>query len=337
MEKKRDNEQRLINLITNILGESDCRVNKCFESDAEIVKFGDSYLLFTMDEFSSEDMLLCDNPYTFGWNMAIGGISDILACGGIPLFYAHAITVDKNWDEQFIKGLFQGVLSVLKKSNTAFIGGDVGEGNEWRYTVSIIGKLDGKPIMRKGGDAFDIIYISGEIGSGNLQAALKLYPNEHSNIIPAFNLRLKESVLIREYATSCIDTSDGVFNALNTISQINNTGYIVENLPYIKDGLALTKRLSLPKTLLFLAEAGEYELLFTIKQDDEQEFLQKATANGFLFYRLGQIISSPARILFEDGQKIDLEGLNISARDYNTTEEYLSKIMDKLSGGLVVW
>ncbi len=327
-----NNEQRLINLITNILGETDCRINKCFESDAEIVRFGEGYLLFTMDEFSSEDMLNAHNPYTLGWNMAIGGISDILACGGIPLFYAHTITVDKNWDEQFVKGLFEGVLSVLKKSNTGFIGGDVGEGNEWRYTVSVIGKLDGKPIMRKGAAPGDIIYISGEIGAGNFQAALKLYPDEQSNIItPAFNLRNKESVLIREYATSCIDTSDGLFNVLNTISQINNTGYIIENLPYIQNGLALTKRLSLPKTLLFLAEAGEYELLFTIKPGKEQEFLQKAKANGVLFYRLGQTTPPPARILFEDGQKINLEGLNISARDYNSPEEYLSKIMEILT------
>ncbi|MCK4820325.1 thiamine-monophosphate kinase, partial [bacterium] len=132
---------------------------------------------------------------------------------------------------------------------------------------------------------------------------------------------------INKFATACIDTSDGVYKALTTISELNNTGYEVSDLPYIKKGIMVTKLVSLPKTLLFLGECGEYELLFTIKPDDEEEFLYAAEKNNLKFYRLGAILSdNQKQILNEDNIDINLSTLKIQARDYDDVKDYLKAI-----------
>jgi len=59
--------------------------------------------------------------------VAAGAISDISACDGVPLFYGHSMVVSKAWDDVYIKKFSQGVADVLKETETAFIGGDLGK------------------------------------------------------------------------------------------------------------------------------------------------------------------------------------------------------------------
>ncbi len=330
-------ERKIIELITSIMPESKNRVNKCFESDSELIKFGKDKLLFSLDGFSGEDMFQDRHPYNLGWNMAVGGLSDILACGGKPQFYAHSICAAENWDNKFIKNLTEGIADVLKISKTEFIGGDFGKANEWGYTAAVIGSIKGKQLTRKGASLSDVIYITGRIGIGNVQAALILYSEDtrfkkfYRSFSNKFELRIKESLLIKKYATACIDTSDGVFNALNTISELNNTGYIVKDPPYVKNGIVLAKQMSMPKSLLFLGECGEYELLFTMREKDEEEFLKRAKKKKMEFYKIGRVSPRNKKVLIEDGKEINLKGINIRARDYGDMNTYLSKLTDYIS------
>ena len=127
------------------------RANDCFESDAEIISLnGAPNGLFTTDEFSAEDLFRENDPYLLGWNIAAGAISDILACGGVPLYYAHALTVDPRWDADYLRGLGTGVRDVLQATGARFIGGDCGRFEVWRCTVSVIGWCEGAPVRRRG-------------------------------------------------------------------------------------------------------------------------------------------------------------------------------------------
>jgi len=333
-----NDEKQIINMINKIIPSGSSRLSEVFESDAEVVRIGSENFLFTMDEFSSEDMFRDTNPYILGWNIAVGAISDILACGGIPLLYAHAMTIDKNWSRKFIKKFSEGIAEAVKKSGCSFIGGDFGQADNWRYTASVFGQPNCRQVSRKGTAPGDLIYISGRIGAGNFEAALNMYAANRKlnfilkNVSTRFNLRLIESKLITEYATSCIDTSDGVFNALNSISGINQTGYMIKDLPYIKNGIIASQILSLPKTLLFLSECGEYELLFTIKQDDEKAFLKKANVQNLQFYKIGKVIpqSNKFRVLFEGNKTFMLDDLNIRGRDFDDSKEYLKQLIEWL-------
>lgn len=332
-------EREVIEMISSIMPKSEVRLNKPFESDSEVLNHHGKRLLVNVDEFSGEDLFRTGDPYSLGWNIAVGAVSDILASGGRPLYYAHSLVIDNSWDEAYIKQFSEGVAGVLKGSGTAFIGGDFGRAREWRCAVTVIGDAEGEAVLRSGASAGDLIYMTGEVGTGNFEAFLSMYRDRavighvSGTIRNRFELRIREAELIRKYATACIDTSDGVFNSLNAVADASGTGYAVQDLQYMKLGKMAAKLMSMPKALLFLGECGEYELLFTVKAEMEQEFLKIADESKLKFCKIGKVTEPSQRTLFEKNTAIDLRGLDISARDYEDRKEYIKKLIEFLNTG----
>jgi len=321
-------ERKCISIIDSVLPRGPECFAGCFDSDSEIITINGERTLFSIDSFSSEDMFRLNAPTRLGWNVAVAAMSDILACGGTPLFYGYAVEMDRSWDEAFLRRFSEGVARALKPAGVSFIGGDLGQSHEWHYTAAVIGRLEGEPVLRKGAAPGHIIYLSGKVGTGNLEAAMNLYA-KNLPYAGRFSLRLSEASVMRRYATCCIDTSDGVFAALNAISEINGTGYCVEHLPYIHRGVLMAKTFSLPESLLFFGGSGEYELLFTIEEEKEKEFLRAAKSEGLKFYRLGRMTGGkpPGRYLEERDEKIDISDIDLDARDHSSREEYIKKLI----------
>jgi thiamine-monophosphate kinase len=334
-------EKKLIEMIDRILPHDRTSQLSCFESDAQVVRLEGGDFAFSTDGFSHEDLLLETDPYRLGWNVTVGAISDILAVGGVPRFYAHAMSIGRTWDATFVERFSRGIARALEMSGVTFIGGDLGKSAEWKYVASVIGTVEGRPVLRKGASAGQGIYLSGSVGTGNLEAAISLYARTKGyaaalgRLTRKLSLRLPHARVMKKYAACAIDTSDGVFDALSTISEINDTGYIVEDLPYLRQGVTLAKILGLPKSLLFFGGCGEYELLFTVQKGTEAAFLAEAKEKGLRFHRLGMITGGrhPEKVLKEDGARFDLSGVSISARDFDTAEEYLEKLQ-AMAGGL---
>jgi thiamine-monophosphate kinase len=311
------------------------RLNRTFESDAEIIELAGQRCLFTTDEFSAEDLFREDDPYGVGWNVAAGAISDILACGGVPVYYAHALTVDERWDLKYLRQFGRGVRAVLEATGARFIGGDCGRAAQWRCTASVIGRCEHPPVLRRGAAPGQPVYLSGNIGAGNLEAALRLFAGRGGGGVRPrpgrnrFALRLRESAIIRRYASACIDTSDGVASALDTLADLNGCGYAVADLPYLRRSVRFAAQTGLPKTLLFLGGCGEYELLFTVKAGAEAGLLADAKRCGCTFHRLG-VMTSGRRVLREDGRELDLGPLRLEARDHETPQKYLEFLLQWL-------
>jgi thiamine-monophosphate kinase len=327
-------EMEIIEKILDILPKSECLQNKFFESDAEILNYNNNKLLFSIDEFSQEDFFSDDNPYELGKNVSIATISDILASGGKPLFYAHSLTIDnEKWDSKFIEAFTQGIAIILKEAMAGFIGGDLGISKLWKYTGVVIGEAK-NPITRIGAAEGNLIYMTGNIGAGNIEAAKMLYLNNNplaNNItLPRLklNLRYKESKFINEYATSCIDSSDGVLSAINTISGLNNVGFKITKLPYSEEGIKFSELISKPKCLLFMGECGEYELVFTIKKESKDTFIREANNNQLTFTQIGVIQNKHQKLLQTEDDHIDFIKYKLRARDYNNISEYLFELIN---------
>ena len=322
-------EKEIIEIMDGLLPQR--RLNRCNESDCEIIVLGGKRFLYSTDEFSAEDRFCERDPSLLGWNVAAGAISDIYACGGVPIYYAHSLTVAKTWDTAFVEGFGRGVAKALRKSGARFIGGDCGQAQAWRCCVSVIGACKGAPITRVGARPGHGIYLSGRIGAGNIQAALDVIPLGELSVSQfsgmRFPLRGKEALLIRRHASSCIDTSDGVWKAISILADINGCGYAIDALPYHRAGGLLTKAASLPQIMLFLGEGGEYELLFTVPADREREFTKEAHKNGMRFYRLG-VITENGRTAADGNDTIDLRSLKIEARGFDSTQRYLRALTD---------
>ena len=327
-------EKAYIEAIDKILPRSERQLNRCFESDAEWVLFEAGTMAVNMDAFSEEDHLAADNPYVLGWNMTVGSISDILASGGIPMYYGHCLTIGPDWDIAYVKDMAKGIGDALKAYDVAFIGGDFGRGSHWHYATTTIGRAQGKPLGRNGANVGDGIYITGQIGTGNLEAAVEIFGQNAAlksmagRFIPKYQVRRREAEYIRRYATSAIDTSDGVLNGLLTLAKGSGCGFKVSQLPYLKVGEMAAKMLKLPKELLMAGECGEYELLFTVPRANETALKNEIEKQGLSMVRIGEITGDGYMTSDIKNGVIDWAGYDISARAYQSRRAYLDAVMD---------
>jgi thiamine-monophosphate kinase len=293
-------DKEFINIINDIMPRSTLQVNKPFETDSEVMelKHDRGYLLFSTDEFSAEDMLVEQDAFALGYNIAVGSLSDIYASGGVPKYYAQSLTINGMFTTKYLKNFHKGVATVLKQANVAFIGGDFGKSSHWRCTSSVIGFAE-KIVRRSGAKVGDNVYITGKIGAGNMQA-LKMKTR--------FALRNAEAEIIRQNATSCIDTSDGVWNAINLITAQSKVGYELHDLPYETKGLELSEITGFPKEMLFFCEGGEFELLFTSPRE-------------LPFYKIGHITERSKTLEGKDISEFDL-----CAREFERVDDYIKAV-----------
>jgi len=292
-------EKEVIEIINEIMPRSSLQVNKPFETDSEVIEHENGYLLFSTDEFSAEDMLVENDAFVLGHNIAVGTLSDIYASGGVPKYYAQSLTINEMFTPKYLRDFHEGVAAVLRQADVAFIGGDFGKSPLWRCTSSAIGFAE-KALRRSGAKVGDAVYITGDIGAGNMQAL---------KIKTSFTLRNAEAEVIRQHATSCIDTSDGLWNAISLIAAQSGVGYELRDLPYDPAGLRLSKDLGYPKEMLFFCEGGEFELLFTSPLE-------------LPFRKIGRITERSKTL---DGR--DISAFDISAREFERVEDYVKAVM----------
>jgi len=193
-------------------------------------------------------------------------------------------------------GFAKGMAGILKQEQVAFIGGDFGKAKEWRAACLAVG-VSANPIKRSGARIGDNIYITGKVGAGNLMAV---------GVPCRFSPRK-----LPGNVTASIDTSDGVWNGLNTIAGQSGVGFEVSDIPYIEKGIKMCAKLRLPRELLFFCECGEYELLFT-------------SPLSLPFTKIGQIVKTGKKL---DGK--DISSFDIGARGYKRITSYIKAVKRK--------
>jgi thiamine-monophosphate kinase len=326
-------EEQVAKIMTSNLGVNPYRKTRVYAGDSELIEHGDRKFLCTIDEFSSEDLFRSFDPETLGWNLAAASMSDILASGGKPLWYMHALTPAPCWDEEYIASLSRGIAAALEQAGAFFSAGDTSFGDKWSYTASVYGTAMEKTLSRMGIQHGDQIYISGKVGLGNFEAALSLYA-EHGILSAAskllcnrFSIRSEESAALLRFARAAIDTSDGLFSSLNTLAELNGLGYSCADIPYLKLPASLSFFFGLPKELLFFGGAGEYELLAAIPADEAAEFERYCGERDLLFTRIGEFSSVPKREL--EGR--DISAMPSRAREYRNPKAYLEALKKEWS------
>jgi thiamine-monophosphate kinase len=257
-------EYELIRNIAGAFPRSNCQRNELFECDAEIVQIGDNLWGLTMDDFSpAEDLFTSEDPVKLGANLAVATLSDLLAAGAEPKFFMHSVSLPRSVEREFVDGLMEGIRTVLGSLNCAMCGGDVGTADPWRFCGFAMGPISSdRPLTRRLPQEQQTLWVTGKLGDANL-AALQETPT------PQFELRIKEAELIRSYATGCIDTSGGLFDALWILHEQNpelRFDVRMNDIPMAEgiDHAAAVK--GFPMESALLGGAGEYELLFAIPE-----------------------------------------------------------------------
>lgn len=241
------------------------------ESDAEVVQLPNgSFLAVSVDAIGDEIASgLYRDPYTIGWVTAIAGLADIAAVGAIGVLLTA--TWGRTWDAGGRARVGAGFADALRAHGTALLGGDTGRAGCTVLSVSAIGRSDTRPLSRVGALAGDILGVTGRVGGGAVLGA-RLLLGDDGSVYPedAFRpvARLMEGVRLRELASACTDTSDGLIEAVQTLAATNGLGASLGWTPAIVDEFAASYFAAqrLPLWLTWMAEIGDYELLFAVPE-----------------------------------------------------------------------
>ncbi|QLB40294.1 thiamine-phosphate kinase [Mannheimia pernigra] len=229
-------------------------------------------------------------------------LSDLASMGAEPAWISLALTlpeINHNWLAEFSEHLF----NILDHYNVDLIGGDTTKGHlSLTLTAQGIVPQD-KALFRHNAKIGDWIYVSGTLGdsAGGLQLLLNQKTdnvnwNKDESYLIQRHLRPTPRVLlgltIASIANAAIDISDGLLSDLGHILKRSRCGAVI-NLDDLPLSESLLNCYSKEKAEQFALSGGEdYELCFTVHNDNKQK-LEKALTNiGVNYTCIGQIRSA---------------------------------------------
>lgn len=263
--------------------------------DAAVIDTGaDTYTLV------STDMLVegihFDLSYVplkhLGYKAVAVNVSDIAAMNGKPLQFTVSIGLSNRFPLEAIDELYAGIKHACNNYNVDLVGGDT-TSTKTGLVISItaIGTVEKDKIAyRKGAKENELICVSGDLGGAymglqvlerekqvfmanpDMQPELdgkdyivrrQLKPEARMDMI----YELKDLEIV---PTSMIDISDGLASELMHLCNNSGVGAILyeEYLPIAKVTYDTSVELNIDPTTSVLNGGEDYELLFTIKQED---------------------------------------------------------------------
>ncbi len=227
-----------------------------------------------------------------GYKSVVVNLSDIYAMNGNPTQITMSIALSNKISLEAIDEFYEGVYAACEKYNVDLVGGDTTSSKVgFIISVTAIGEVaPDKYIKRSNANKGDLICVSGFLGGAFLGLTLmerekKIYL-ENSQIQPDLEgeyyivgklLKPEARVDIIEFLnnnnivpTSMMDISDGLSSEIKHISKQSNLGCRIyeEKLPIHQDSRQAAFKFGLDPTVCALNGGEDYELIFTIKQED---------------------------------------------------------------------
>jgi thiamine-monophosphate kinase len=329
-------ENQMVERLARGFRRSPQQVNRLNESDAEIIPLGATgiKLAITTDSIVEEIASgLYDEPHMIGWMAATANFSDLAAVGAEPAGLLIAETLPPDLPEGFVNEMQRGIDEACCAVGSYVLGGDTNTGSILELTGCAVGILEGEKVLsRTGCRPGDLLYCSGLLGSGNAYAVSRFVSSRaRYPYVPC--ARIKEGQLIRRLASACMDTSDGTLTTLDQLMRLNGVGFQLHGDWSSALDLAATelaRQASIPSWLLLAGQHGEFELLFTVAPDDEQELIHGAATANWQPIRLGTVVPRQEIALDVYGVTAQIDTARIRNAAFlagGNVGEYISELM----------
>ncbi|KTC68241.1 thiamine monophosphate kinase (AIR synthase) [Legionella birminghamensis] len=253
-----------------------------------------SQLLVSTDTLVAEVHFLSSwDPYDIAWKAVMVNVSDMAAMAATPCWMSLALTMpaaNESWLERFSEGL----KAALAKYNIALIGGDTTRG-PLSLSLTIHGTVSrGKAVRRCNARPGDVIWVSGDLGA----AALAVDYLQDDSIPIEDKMILMEKLLrpvprtdlrdcLQQWASACIDISDGLSADLNHICEESQVGACL-SLSKIP-AHPLIGKYRQDATESALSGGDDYELCFTIPARNQQAFMDEINRCKIICHPIGVI------------------------------------------------
>ncbi|OHU85708.1 MULTISPECIES: thiamine-phosphate kinase [Pseudoalteromonas] len=242
-------------------------------------------------------------PRALGHRILAVNLSDLAAMGAEPAWVSIGLTlsdVDQQWLEEFTEGMHD----IAEYYNVQIIGGDTTQGP---LTITVCAKgiiPKGKALTRSGAKNGDWVYVTGPLGDSGLAIEARkqgwdVAPEHLKSATERFNFpspRVAAGQVLRGIATSAIDISDGLLADLSHILRQSGVGAVIhaDKVP-TSDALNSLDNDDV-RLKLALAYGDDYELLYTVSDDNKNLLETKLQQYGVEPVCIGQIINNDGKL-----------------------------------------
>lgn len=291
--------------------------------DCAHIRLENKKLLWSMDPCPTPVAALLGvaTPGTWGWYTATINISDIAACGGVPLGLLVSLELRDDTDVSFVQGFQEGLRDALNQYGAPLLGGNVKSAPRFSATGTVLGTSGLFPVTRSiEGRAFDAFLIGecGHFWAGVLGYAKGwgLTPNHERKRLEDAVLRPQAKVDAGLKLSSlgipiaCMDCSDGAANALFQLAQKNSIDLALEDAPdwAIRDSarsLLLSHEVRMENACY---QFGDWQLACIVRREDRDLFVREM--KEFTLTYMGSGITGPPGVRTLTGTRLSPQSLN---------------------------
>jgi len=268
-----------------------------------------------------------------GYKSVVVNLSDVYAMNATPTQITMSIGVSSKMSVEALEEFYEGVYIACEEHGVDLVGGDTSASQKgFIISVTALGEVTADQLVQRStAQKGDLICVSGDLGGAYigllfLEREKKIFlespqvqPDlENESYVIGRLLKPKARKDIHDFLeekgilpTSMMDISDGLSSELLHICEKSGVGCVIyeEKLPISEDSRKAAYKFEIDPTACALSGGEDYELLFTIKQDD----YEKLTLNEQISV-IGYITES------EQGAKINTKGgnsYNITAQGWN--------------------
>jgi len=297
-------------------------------------------LAISMDLLQEGVHFLSDaDPFLLGQRTLLVNLSDLAAMGAEPLCFTLGVSIPKA-DELWLERFSAGLAVVAQAHDCPLVGGDLTAAHPEHGTITLCVQVHGQRpagagMLRSGARPGDLVYVTGTLGDAAaglavLQGRLPVgaspardgfspesiagrpAPTEfEAALISAFyqpESRVACGMALRGLASAAIDISDGLASDLGHILRGSGVSAAIdtEALPTSAAFRALVPEAA--RLSLVLGGGDDYELCFTVSNDDVPQLERQLSATGTAATCIGRIESGSGPIRWlSKGEEIALQ------------------------------
>jgi selenide,water dikinase len=139
----------------------------------------DKAIVVTTDFFTP----VVDTPYEYGAIAAANSLSDVYAMGGLPFLALNVAALPDNLPFEISSEIIRGGAEKAREAGVVIAGGHTVKDKEPKYGLVVIGFVDPRKMMSKGGlKAGDALVLTKPLGGGVTTTALKQEKAEEAHI-----------------------------------------------------------------------------------------------------------------------------------------------------------
>lgn len=232
-----------------------------------------------------------------GYKAVMVNLSDIYAMNGMPTQITVSLGISNRFSVEALTELYEGIYLACNKHGVDLVGGDTSSsGKGLIISVTAIGEVaPDKFVKRNTAEAGNLICVSGDCGGAFLGLTLMerekkiflennaIQPNlENESYIVGRLLKpeaRKEVVDFLQEAgitpTAMMDVSDGISSEVLHLCNQSGIGCRVyeDKIPISEDSRKAAYKFGLDPTICALNGGEDYELIFTIRQEDHDKIV----------------------------------------------------------------